>query len=110
MGIQGVGKAVEPTKIYAVVGYRWGGTGQTILARIAAVESPVDVPALEVQAERFVPKRDSVNAVAQANDVGRNRFIPFCQNLLIPLDFSRLRQIVINLVSKLLTGGFSVNG
>ena len=33
----------------------------------------------------------------------RIRLVAFCHNLLIPLDLSRLRQLVINLVSRLLT-------
>jgi hypothetical protein len=39
-------------------------------------------------------------------DEGRRiRLVPFCHNLLIPLDLSRPRQLLINLVSRLLTEG-----
>jgi len=42
-------------------------------------------------------------------DKGRRiRLVPFCHNLLLPLDLSRLRQLVINLVSRLLTEGLLV--
>ena len=34
---------------------------------------------------------------------GESELVPFDQNLLIPVDLSRLRQIVIKLVSRLLT-------
>jgi len=39
---------------------------------------------------------------------GESELAPFDQNLLIPLDLSRLRQIVIKLVSRLLTEGLLV--
>jgi hypothetical protein len=39
---------------------------------------------------------------------GESELIAFDQNLLIPLDFSRLRQIVIRSVSRLLTEGWLV--
>jgi hypothetical protein len=39
---------------------------------------------------------------------GESELTPFDQNWLIPLDLSRLRQIVIKLVSRLLTEGLLV--
>jgi hypothetical protein len=39
----------------------------------------------------------------KTNNRRRIRLVPYCQNLLIPLDLSRLRQLVINVVSRMLT-------
>ena len=39
---------------------------------------------------------------------GESELAPFDQNLLNPFDFARLRQLVMNLVSRLLTEGLLV--
>jgi len=39
---------------------------------------------------------------------GESELAPFDQNLVIPLDLSRLRQIVIKLIARLLTEGLLI--
>jgi len=55
---------------------------------------------------QMVMNRDKSGTKAEKRR--RIRLIPFCRNLLNPFEFARLWQLVMKLVSKLLTEGLLV--